>query len=109
MNTILLTFIITCAIVYITDVLNFQDNFATEITRMITGKVKYVHLKPKILNCSLCQSFWINLIILLILSPQFVYFALIWAAITKYILYAYQLIDLTITRVFDILIKFLKA
>lgn len=109
MNTILLTFIITCAIVYITDVLNFQDNFATEITRMITGKVKYVHLKPKILNCSLCQSFWINLIILLILSPQFVYFALIWAAITKYILYAYQLIDLTITRVFDILIKILKA
>ena len=109
MNTILLTFIITCAIVYITDVLNFQDNFATEITRMITGKVKYVHLKPKILNCSLCQSFWINLIILLILSPQFVYFALIWAAITKYILYAYQLIDLTITRIFDILFKFLKA
>lgn len=109
MNTILLTFIITCSIVYITDVLNFQDNLATEITRMITGTVKYVHLKPKILNCSLCQSFWINLIILLVLSPQFVYFALIWAALTKYILYAYQLIDLTITRVFDILIKFLKG
>ena len=109
MNTILLTFIITCAIVYITDVLNFQDSLATEITRMITGKVKYVHLKPKILNCSLCQSFWINLIILLVLSPQFVYFALIWAALTKYILYAYQLIDLALTRVFDILIKFLKG
>lgn len=109
MNTIiLLTFIITCAIVYITDVLNFPDNFATEITRMITGKVKYVHLTPKILNCSLCQSFWINFIILLILSPQFVYFALIWASITKYILYAYQLIDLMLTKIFDILIKFFK-
>lgn len=109
MNTILLTFIITCSIVYITDVLNYQDNLATEITRMITGKVKYVHLKPKILNCSLCQSFWINLIILLVLSPQFVYFALIWAFCTKYILYVYQLIDSTLTRVFDILIKFLKG
>ena len=109
MNTILLTFIITCSIVYITDVLNFQDNLATEITRMITGKVKYVHLTPKILNCSLCQSFWINLIILLILSPQIVYFALIWAALTKYILYAYQLIDLALTKIFDILIKFFKG
>ena len=109
MNTILLTFIITCSIVYITDVLNFPDNLATEITRMISGKVKYVHLKPKILNCSLCQSFWINLIVLLILTPQFVYFALIWAALTKYILYSFQLIDLALTRVFDILIKFLKG
>ena len=109
MNTILLTFIITCAIVYITDVLNFPDNLATDISRMITGKIKYVHLKPKIMNCSLCQSFWINLIILLVLSPQFVYFALIWAALTKYILYSFQLIDLALTRVFDILIKFLKG
>lgn len=109
MNTILLTFIITCSVVYITDVLNFPDNLATEITRMITGKVKYVHLTPKILNCSLCQSFWINLIILLILSPQIVYFALIWAFSTKYILYAFQVIDLALTRVFDILIKFIKG
>lgn len=99
MSPILSTFIVACCIVYMTDVLNVLNSMATEFVRLFINKnVEFVELKPKIFNCSLCQTFWIDLIILLIISPQNAYFAFIWAASTKYILLIFRLIDMSITK-----------
>lgn len=59
---------ITVIIVLITDIFQFWNNFSSEIISWITkGKIK----KPiniKILQCSVCQNFWIGLLYLLIVG-----------------------------------------
>ena len=61
-------FFITICIVLITDVFKFWENFSSEIVSWITkGKIKQpIHIK--ILECSVCQNFWIGLIYIIICS-----------------------------------------
>lgn len=60
LNLFLILFVCVC----VTDKFNFWGNMATEIRRLIVGTEKPVKL-PYILNCSLCQTFWLGLIYLI--------------------------------------------
>lgn len=64
---------ITIIVVLVTDVFRFWDNFSSEIISWITkGKVK----KPidiKILQCSICQNFWLSLIYLIVVGSVTLY------------------------------------
>lgn len=51
--------------VSVTDRFNFWGNLGSEIHRLLLGKRKDVHL-PYLLTCSLCQTFWLSLIYIII-------------------------------------------
>lgn len=97
MNIFVTCFIISCAIVYIYDFVEFPKNlFKTFCSRILNKTVNSVRL-PKLLECSLCATTWITLIILLIFEPKFCYLALVYGFSTKYILYTIQIVDNLLT------------
>lgn len=98
MNIYLICLIITLSLVIIIDYLNAPCEIASTIANIITkGKIKNVQLK-KPFGCSLCMTFWITVIILLILEPSMCWLSLIYAICTKYILAIINLIDLIICK-----------
>ena len=100
MNIYLLCFIIALSFVIIIDYLNAPNEIAGTIMGLITnGKITHVRLK-KPFGCSLCMTFWVTLILLLILNPLMCWLSLIYAIITKYIFYLINLIDLIICKSF---------
>lgn len=101
MNILLICFIIAVCIVYVTDVLGAINNIGSEIARIITrNRVTNIQFKAKILNCSLCQTFWVTLIVLLLTHPKYCFMSLVYAFITPYILYSLQLVDNILTTIF---------
>lgn len=101
MSALLICLIIAVSIVYVTDCLNAINNIGGEIVRIITrGKITELRFRLKILNCSLCQTFWITLIVLLVLAPEFCFMSLVYAAITPYILCVLQAIDNLLRTIF---------
>ena len=69
--------LITIIFVIITDQLNFWENFSSSLKSLITkGKFKSP-IRCKILECSCCQSWWVNLIYIIIIGkftiPMIVY------------------------------------
>lgn len=100
MSSILICWIITGCIVMIWDYFDAPNQIASQImARLTKGKIKRVILK-KPWGCSTCQSFYITLLVLLIISPQLCWMCLIYAFSTKYILYTLQLIDKLLVKVF---------
>ena len=51
--------------VTVTDRLHFWENLGAEVHRLLLGTRKTVPL-PYILQCSLCQSFWLSILYILI-------------------------------------------
>lgn len=101
MNSFLICLIISGSITYIWDVVDFPNQISSRIMENVTkGKIKTVFLK-KPWNCSLCMTTWITLLVLLIMNPAFCWLALLYGFITKYWLYAFQLLDLFISRLFE--------
>ena len=69
--------LITIIFVIITDQLNFWENFSSSLKSLITkGKFRNP-IRCKILECSCCQSWWVNLIYIIIIDkftiPMIVY------------------------------------
>ena len=69
--------LITIIFVIITDQLQFWENFSSSLKSLITrGKFKSP-IRCKILECSCCQSWWVNLIYIIIIDkftiPMIVY------------------------------------
>lgn len=69
--------LITIIFVIITDQLHFWEEFSSSIKSLITkGKFKSP-IRCKILECSTCQSWWVNLIYIIIIGkftiPMIVY------------------------------------
>ena len=69
--------LITIIFVIITDQLHFWENFSSSLKSLITrGKFKSP-IRCKILECSCCQSWWVNLIYIIIIGkftiPMIVY------------------------------------
>lgn len=62
MEVCLNLFLLTLICVYIIDVARFPDSIKSGLSILLGYKV--VHLKP--LDCSLCASFWVGLLYLLI-------------------------------------------
>ena len=77
--------LITIIFVIITDQLHFWENFSSSIKSLITrGKFKSP-IRCKILECSTCQSWWVNLIYIIIIDkftiPMIVYILVLsWTA-----------------------------
>jgi hypothetical protein len=105
MNSIVICLIVTIAIVWGIGYLDFPHTFVARILTLIRGKeVTPDRIKlPKLLCCHLCCTFWCTLVILLIMSPHLCWFSMIFAFSTKYILYAIQLLDRVLTKVFILL------
>ena len=60
--------LITIIFVIITDQLNFWENFSSSLKSLLTkGKFKSP-IRCKILECSTCQSWWVNLIYIIIIG-----------------------------------------
>ena len=60
--------LITIIFVIITDQLHFWEEFSSSIKSLITkGKFKSP-IRCKILECSTCQSWWVNLIYIIIIG-----------------------------------------
>ena len=69
--------LITIIFVIITDQLHFWEEFSSSLKSLITkGKFKSP-IRCKILECSTCQSWWVNLIYIIIIGkftiPMIVY------------------------------------
>lgn len=113
MNIFIVCLIIAVCIVYCTDVLQVLNSIGSEIARIVTkNRITDIQFKAKLLNCSLCQTFWITLIILLCTHPKYCYLSLLYAYLTPYILYLLQLIDNILTLLFlslETLINSLKT
>ena len=60
-------YLILFVCVTVTDRLHFFDNLFSEIHRILMGRRKAVEI-PYILQCSLCQSFWLSILYVLIFS-----------------------------------------
>lgn len=92
--------IVTICIVIIWGFLDAPNEIASQIMSWVTnGKISRVELK-KPFGCMMCMTFWITLIILLILAPGLCWMSLIYALSTKYILYIIELIDKALVKFF---------
>lgn len=68
MNVYIITLCIVVICVLITDIFRFWETFSSELIYYITkGKIKRP-IRFKLFECSLCQSHWINLIVLLVMG-----------------------------------------
>lgn len=100
MNVFIICLIVTISIVYIYDWVEFPRTLIQHFTSIILKRdVKEVRI-PKLLECSLCASTWITLIILLFIKPEYCYVCLLYGFSTKYILYAIQTIDNLLSLIF---------
>lgn len=107
MNEIVICLIITAAIVYGYDYLSFPRTFAARIMSLIRGKEvtpDRIQL-PKLLECSLCMSNWMTLIILLIMNWKLCWMCLVFSYLTKPILYIYNIIDLIVDKTYKVIYK----
>ena len=88
--------------VLISDIFHFWDNFSPIITKWLTkGKVEKP-IPSKIMTCSLCQSHWVNLIMMFIMGvpsiPNYL-FILVCAWLTTIMPGLIFLIENTITKI----------
>lgn len=99
--------IITIAIVYGYDVVRFVPELTSRIISRFTGlPVTAANVKlPKLLECSLCATFWSTLIILLIISPNLCWLSIFYSFATKYIYYTFQIVDKALSKLFIYLEK----
>lgn len=105
MNEIIICLIITFAVVYITDFLGFFNQATARVLSIIRGKeigIDRINL-PYIFRCSLCQSFWLTLIVLLVMNWKLCWISLVFSYLTKPILYLYTLIDLFVEKMYKVL------
>lgn len=95
MKILIINIIITFAIVYIYDIVNFPKEFVARLLTIILKKeVKPLNVKlPKILECSLCATTWVTLILLLIFSPKLCWLSLVFGWSTKHIYSFITIID----------------
>lgn len=92
--------IITFCIVMIWGYFDAPNQIISYICNIITdGKIKTVELK-KPWGCTLCMTAWTTFIVLLFINPAYCWMSLIYAFSTKFMLYAIQLIDKLITKIF---------
>lgn len=109
MNILVICLIVTCCIVYITDYVGFTGemvNFAVGL--MTGGKIKHVQPR-KLLSCSLCQSTWITLGILLCCQEwAYLPLCLVYGWSTQYILAIYNIIDGALTKVLGFIERITK-
>ena len=60
--------LITIIFVIITDQLNFWEEFSSSLKSLITGGKFKSPIRCKILECSCCQSWWVNVIYIIIID-----------------------------------------
>lgn len=72
--------LIACCVVFIIDISGAVDNFIKPIIKLCLGvpQMRDINIKP--LDCSLCITFWIGLIYILIVSPTLMSFFCVCAA-----------------------------
>lgn len=98
-------FIIACILVIITDLTDFFDNIKKLVWKFVYGNKKpYRTFSMKPLGCSLCETFWIGLIYIIVMG-QFsilnIGFVVLMAYLTPVIRNGFILIE-------DFLIKFIE-
>lgn len=110
MNEIVICLIITAAITYGYDILSFPRNFTASILSTIRGKeITPDRIKlPKIFECSLCAVNWTTLIVLLILNAKMAPMCLIFSYSTKIMLYAYNIIDLVVDKIYKVIFNIIN-
>lgn len=93
MSIFIICLIVTISIVYIYDWVEFPRTLIQYLTSIILKReVRDIRI-PKLLECSLCITTWVTLIILLFTKPEYCYLSLLYGFSTKYILYIIQTID----------------
>lgn len=103
MNELIICLIIAFSIVYITDWVGFWRTATSRILSLIRGKeitVDRVKL-PYILECSLCQTNWVTLIVLLFMNWKLCWMCLVFSYLTKPILYLFNIIDMIIDKIYS--------
>lgn len=77
MNFYLTALCVTLICVLITDVFGFWKEFSSLVTEWLTGGKLHKSIPMKIMTCSLCQSHWLNVIIMLVMGcgtiPNYLY------------------------------------
>lgn len=58
--------LITVIFVIISDKLQFWNNFSPIISKLLTNGAKKTPIQSKIMTCSTCQSWWMNLLYIII-------------------------------------------
>ena len=110
MNTLLLCLIISGCITYIYNTVDFPHTFTARIlSRLYKKEIQSQQvLLPKILECSLCATFWITLVVLLVWQPYWWFMAFVFAQSTKYIDMLIQVVDKLITKFFCLIDRLLS-
>lgn len=100
MNVLVICLIVACCVVYITDYVGFTGEMVNfSVSLMTGGKIKHVQPR-KLLRCSLCQTTWITLIILLCYQAWvYLPLCLVYGWSTQYILAIYNIIDRLLSKV----------
>lgn len=105
--SLLICLIVMVSIVLIWDWFNAPNEIASQLMNWLSkGKITQVELK-KPWGCSTCLTFWITLVILLVMSPQLCWMSLVYAFFAKYTLYIIDTVDRLITKIFVLLQKIL--
>lgn len=95
-------FLITLIVVYIVDISGAIDSLKSGLKWLVTkGKMKDSNYILKPFDCSLCMSFWIGLIYLLIIG----YFTLPYVAVVCMFSAFSRILKSTILLIEDILVK----
>lgn len=109
MNILLLCLIISGCITYIYNTVDFPHTFVARIlSRLYKKEIRPQQVVlPKILECSLCATFWSTLVVLLVFQPSWWFMAFVFAQSTRYIDMLIQVVDKLITKFFCLIDKVL--
>lgn len=107
MYALILCLIITGCIAYIYHLDAPNEVVSTFMSWITRGKIKRVELR-KPWGCPLCMTFWITLVVLLVLAPKFWFMSLVFAFSVKYIDYTITVLERALDRLFCWLETILK-
>ena len=90
--------------VTVTDRFNFFGNMGAELHRLLLGKKKEVEL-PYILKCSLCQTFWLCLLYIILTGHFTIFYITLCVAIAGLNQVAVQFLNLIENLIINIFKK----
>lgn len=107
MHAITTTLIISVciAIIYWLDAPN---DIASRVMSAILGRDIRVMLR-KPLGCNTCMTFWVTLVVLLVLQPDLWWLSFLWAWAAKYLHIFIEIFDKVILKIFTTIDKWLNG
>lgn len=106
---ILNIFLIAVIVVIVVDITDFVDNIKKLISSLLTnGRIKSNNYSIKPIDCSLCLSFWLSLIYLIIIKQVSLFtitYTLLIAILTPNIQDVIRLVQDSLTKAINILYK----